>query len=361
MTSLFCMRLVAILTIGGACGFVSTSGSAQQPSSNDTQTRIEACVKQLGDDSYQVRQRAAEELLAFGLSTKAALLVAMKSDDLEIARRSQRMWSEVRIDVGWQKAQELLGDSPQARQLFDKMFIAAPDLWYELAEKPRSNESVFDDRQKWLQEAPAEKRFLHWEGDLANLLYFGLRVKSELPQKELPRFDELLRTGLTQKAIASNEAFRLLVAKWTIATSTDGPALDRLLIAMQERRSQAINIAREILQNDKAPAKEKQYALLALLTTKEADDEKLIEAALGDSSALDILFSQGQLVKSELRDVALAVQITRKGQSPGAFGFKFLRANDSTIYSPSSLGFVDSAERDAAFEKWAAFTARQTP
>lgn len=358
MALLFCMRRVAVLTLGGACLFIASS-SAQQPPSGETQTQIEAYVKQLGDDSYQVRERAAEGLRQFGLSTKAALLAAMKSEDLEVARRSRRMWSEVRIDVGWRQAQEILGDSPQARQLFDKMFLSAPNLWYELAETPRPMDSVFDDRQKWLQEAPAEKRLLHWEGDIANLLYFGLRVKSELPQKEVPRFDELLRTGRTQKAIANNEAFAQLVGRWLSETKTDGPALDRLLIAMQERRSQAIDIAREILRSDKATAKEKQYALLALLTTKEADDEKLIEEALGDSSSLDILLTEGQLVKSELRDVALAVQITRNGQSPGAFGFNYLRTDDSTIYSPSSLGFVDSAERDAAFEKWAAFTARQ--
>lgn len=357
MPFLFCMRRVAGFVLMGVCFFVATYGSAQQPSSSDTQQQIEACVKQLGDDSYQVRERAAEEILALGLSTKAALLSAMKSEDLEIARRSRRMWSEVRIDVAWRQAQDLLGDSPQARQLFDKMFLAAPDLWYELAETPRPMDSVFDDRQKCLQEAPAEQRLVHWEGDIANLFYFGLRVKSEFPQKELPRFDDLLRTGRTQRAIANNEAFRLLVGKWMSETKSDGPALDRLLVALQERRSQAVDIAREILRADGASAKEKQYALLALITTKDAEDRKLIGAALNDSSPLDILFTKGKIVKSELRDVALAVQITREGQSPGAFGFKYLRADDSTIYSPSSLGFIDAAERDAAFKKWSLFAA----
>lgn len=65
------------------------------------------------------------------------------------------------------------------------------------------------------------------------------------------------------------------------------------------------------------------------------------------------------MIKSQLRDVALAVRIARNGEDPAEFGFNYLRRNECTTYSPSSLGFRDSAERNAAFEKWAAFASRE--
>lgn len=146
---------------------------------------------------------------------------------------------------------------------------------------------------------------------------------------------------------------------WTSVTRTDGPAFDRLLIALRDRSPQAVKCAREILRDRETPAKLRQYALLALAHSNSPEDGQLIDDALNDSSSLDVLFTKGLVIKSQLRDVALAVEINRNGQNPADFGFNYLRPNDSTIYSPSSLGFRDAAERDAAFEKWSAYANRQ--
>jgi len=356
---LSCLRIVAAMVTGAACAIVAIRAEAGEPSSEETQKRIEELVQQLGNDSFQTRGRAAEELVKCGMQTKAALFEGMKSKDLEIASRCRRLWFEVRIDAGWQHVREMIGDSPRSRELFDQMFLAAPEFWYELADAPRGADVLFEERRGQLQEQLTDKLASRWEGALANLLYFGVRVKKELPQKELPRVDDLLSTGRSQKALADNEPLRRLWAEWTIMTRTDGPAFDRLLIALRDRSPRAAEIARELLREEKTPAKQRQYALLALANSNSPEDGKLIDEALNDSSSLDILFAAGLVIKSQLRDVALAVQINRNGQNPADFGFKYLRPNDSTTYSPSSLGFRDSTERDAAFKKWSAFTSRQ--
>jgi hypothetical protein len=360
MTFSSLLRLLAALMIGGAYVTAAISGETAKTAATQTQRRIEKLVAQLGDDSFQVRELAAEELLKYGLPTKASLLEGMKSDDLEIARRARRVWSEIRIEVGWQQVQQVIGDSPQARELFDQMFLAAPDFWYELAETPQTADMSFEQRRKQLQAMLTGKELGNWEGALANLLYFGVRLKNDLPEQELPRVDDLLRTGRTQQAIANNNLLSLLLDKWTRVTITDGPAFDRLLIALRDQGPQAVNIARDILRAGDASAEQKQYALLALVNSDDPEDGKLIDDALNDSTALDILFTKGQLIKSQVKDVALAVQITRCGQRPEDFGFNYLRRNEGTIYSPSSLGFIDAAEREVAFKKWLVFGNAQT-
>jgi hypothetical protein len=349
------LRICALVIVIVACATIAVTARAHEA----TEKQIEELVQQLGNDSYRARERAADELLKIGMPTKAALFAGMKSKDIEIALRCRSLWFEVRIDASWLQVREMIGDSPESRDLYDQMFLAAPAVWYELAETPRAADVLFEERRAQLQEQLKEKQAGNWEGALANLLYFGIRVKKKLPQKELPRVDDLLSTGRSQQALADIEPLRGLLDVWTSVTRTDGPAFDRLLVARQDRHPQAVEIAREILSDRETPAKQRQYALLALASSNSPEDDKLINDALNDSSPLDILFTKGLVIKSQLRDVALAVRIARNGQDPAEFGFNYLRPNECTTYSPSSLGFRDSAERKTAFEKWSAFTSRE--
>ena len=56
------LRIRAALVIVVACANVRVSASAEEV----TQTRIEELVRQLGNDSYRVRECAAAELLKCG-------------------------------------------------------------------------------------------------------------------------------------------------------------------------------------------------------------------------------------------------------------------------------------------------------
>jgi len=320
---------------------------------------VEELIDQLGSDSYFARQRAAESIIKIGMQAKPALFEAMNSQDLEIALRCRDLWSEIRIDAGWQQVRQVIGDTATSRALYDQMFLAAPTVWYGVAENPKESTILFEEFRLQLQGLLKEKQATRWAGSLANLLYFGVRAKKELPQNELRRVDDLLSAGRSQQAFSDNESLRSLLDIWLYLSKADGAAFDRLLIALRSRRPLALEIAREILGNVETPVKQRQYALLALANSNNPDDESLIDEAMSDSSSLDTLFTKGLVIESQLRDVALAVRIARNGQNPVEFGFEYLRSNETTTYSPSSLGFQDSAERNAAFEKWSNFSERQ--
>jgi hypothetical protein len=146
---------------------------------------------------------------------------------------------------------------------------------------------------------------------------------------------------------------------WADATDSDGPALDRLLGALQNNRPQARDIALNMLAGERLPAGQRQYALLALAKFKNPADDEVLQKWLTDSSPLDTLFSRGAVVKSQLRDVALAATIYRAGEDPGKFGFRYLKPDPNTLYSPSTLGFKNDEERTQAVKNWSAFAAER--
>ncbi|MEZ6056432.1 MAG: hypothetical protein R3C01_06980 [Planctomycetaceae bacterium] len=355
------MRRCVFAFLIAACANVDVTATADDVTRKQTET----LVRQLGSDSFRTRENAEDELLKLGLLSKAALFAGMNSQDNETALRCRRIWSVIRIDAGlqqgWEQLREIIGDAPESREFFDQMFQAAPEYWCGFVESPKEAQTLFEERRKELQEQLRKGKGGNWEAGLANLLHAGVRAKTEAPQEELPRVDELLCLGRSQLALESREPLRRLLKEWKSRTNADGPPFDRLLLALRERQPQAADIARELLRDSKTPAKQRQYALLTLTNTDNAEDDKLIDLALEDSSSLDMLFSNGILITSQLRDVALAVKIHRKGLNPADFGFNSLRPDDLTTYSLPSLGFSDSTARNEAFENWSAFNSQPQP
>jgi hypothetical protein len=352
--------LAAIWTLAAWC-WISTVAGAEEPVTDSPPATAEQLVGQLGDDSYESRERASRQLLEIGLEARAALDGGMRHPDAEIAFRCRRLWDEVRILAGWQQVRPVVGDSPEARALYHLMFLADPALWYELAENPKSLDGLFPERRAQLQQTLKEGPAGTWilEGALANAFYFGVLAKQARPEQELESMEDLLRAGRCQQALKDNDALSDLWDLWAKATASDGPALDRLLAALQNQRPEARDIAREMLADERIPATQRQYAVLALAKAQNPEDDELIRNALQDASPLDTLFSRGAVIKSQLRDVALAATIYRAGEDPGKFGFSYLKPDPNTLYSPSTLGFKNDEERKQAIKNWSAFAAER--
>jgi hypothetical protein len=360
-------RLADVLTIAAWC-CLATAARAEEPATDAPRATAQQLVAQLGDASFEQRERASRQLLEFGLEARAALDEGMRHPDAEIAFRCRRLWDEVRFLAGWQQVSLIVGDSPAARALYDKMFLADPALWYQLAETPGPMDGLFPERRARLEQAvkQAQVPAVLLEGTLANAFYFGLLAKQANPQQELERLDDLLRFGTSRQALKDNEVLGDLWGLWAKATDigpevmeSDGPALDRLLGALQNNRPQARDIALNMLAEERIPAGQRQYALLALAKFKNPADDEVIQKWLNDSSPLDTLFSRGTVVKSQLRDVALAAAIYHAGQDLGAFGFGYAKPDPNTLYSPSTLGFKNEEERAQAVKKWSAFAAER--
>jgi hypothetical protein len=62
--------------------------------------RIEALVARLGDDSYEVREKAAADLVALGPSATPLLHQATRSDDIEVVRRAEKCLQQIEKTSG---------------------------------------------------------------------------------------------------------------------------------------------------------------------------------------------------------------------------------------------------------------------
>jgi hypothetical protein len=356
---------IAILFGFSLCGLIAQT-RADDGSPVDLQSPVEELVQQLGSDSYDARELASRQILKRGLPAKTALLAGLRHPDPEIAFRCRRLWDEVRMQAGWEQVRDVIGDSPESKALFRTMFLADSAMWSDLAEKPRPFETVSAERmyagqKDRLQQGLKKGDLPFWaiEGALANLFYFGVQAKRDNPQQELPSVEDLLNTGRCQYALKNSESLRDVWDLFAKATATDGPALDRLMSALRTGNPQSSVIARSMLGDQQVSAKQRQYAILALAKSKSVEDEKLIRQVLGDTSALDTLFKKGVLIKSQLRDVALATLIYRAGQDPREYGFVDLKPDPVTLYSPSSLGFKNDEDRARALKTWNDFAARR--
>jgi HEAT repeat protein len=65
----------------------------------DGEARLRKLVKDLGDDEFEVRQKAVEGLVALGLRARAALRAALKDPDLEVRLRAQRCLDQIDKDA----------------------------------------------------------------------------------------------------------------------------------------------------------------------------------------------------------------------------------------------------------------------
>ena len=85
---------------------VVASSQEDTPEERELAPRIEALIHELGDGRYAARQRAAEELRKIGYPAVAALEVATRSDDPEVAETARLILKDARLGVtsAWPKA-----------------------------------------------------------------------------------------------------------------------------------------------------------------------------------------------------------------------------------------------------------------
>lgn len=68
--------------------------------------RILALIKQLGDETFEVREKASTELIALGAAAVPFLKEALKDGDLEVVRRAERCLKEIAKEPGKKEADE---------------------------------------------------------------------------------------------------------------------------------------------------------------------------------------------------------------------------------------------------------------
>ena len=374
-------RIVGQLTLA----IVGVVGSlyAGETANSVSPIEMDKLVQQLGDESFVRRERATQALSESGVAARRSLLAGIQGTQPEIRWRCARLWKAVQdldfqeranaflneLDAnnshefpGWARYRAVLGSSRDARELFLAMQQADPVLWAELDGEAAPSQALFSYRAAQLQmllRDPAQRNGIA-SGSAATILFLAVENRQNTPPGATATVNAMLELSLVQDMLKQYPSFRELWVMWRATIIDDRPVYERLMTALRNNlKDEAQDAARTLLTAQDVPAIQKQYALLALANSKSPVDLGLIQKHLADPSPIDTYFTRGVVIKSQLRDVALAALILGVGKDPKEFGFAYLRQDANTIYSPSTLGFRDSAERDAALEKWLAYASRQ--
>jgi hypothetical protein len=380
------LLLFASLLIPAVCSADAPQAAGQSAPSAD-EAHISALVRQLGDASYAVRQRASKQLIELGIKTRPLLLEALTDDDAEVRARARQVLSRVNdadflarlaafendLDGRghltlpcWDRFSRLYGQDEVARTLFVEMQRCERDLLEALDRDPKLASELFVSRVKTLFESMQVRAALQPGSPGTELgTACALIMVSGDEQVTIPDFEANQLFTLIGKPFESNlggekgPALKKMLGVWIVHNSSPNLARQNLSVAFQLDLTEGLELALKLLANDGGAqqAGTRQDALLAIGRWGNHKHIALVEPLLNDTSPCTPQ-QAGEGHQSQVRDVALAVLIHLSGQELKDYNLEHIQTNNKMLYQPGTIAFADAASRTQALEKWKRWAAK---
>jgi hypothetical protein len=338
-------------------------------------------VRQLGDRSYQVRQRAELALTQLGIPAKDALMAGLRDTDAEVRARCRRVLVTVleldcqaRIEAfaadtqgtadhglpGWDRYRALVGEGPAARQLFVEMQRAESELLESAAADPASIGGVLEGRcaevQRQLYQPNGEERQPLSVGSVAALIFVAGDAEVPLTDRIGSYLNNFCYQPMPQQALSSgafSEPFKKLLGVWVGRNTGNINSYQSLDLALRHDLRQGLQPAMSMVRNHGGQQPYMlQNAILAVGKFGDRSHMPALEPLLDNNGQLGSYSQSGMTLKTEIRDVALAVLLHLSGQDLKEYGLTHAQKNSQYLFIASTLGFVNNAQRDAALKKW---------
>jgi hypothetical protein len=338
-------------------------------------------VRQLGADRFEDREQASRALVERGLEAQAALVEGSRSGDAEIRFRSRRAWAViVKVDLytrlaafaadaedqkehqipGWERFRDGFGRDRAARELYVEMQRSEFELLALAESNPARAAEQFRERTAELQFLASNPLQQPLEiGRTSALLFVGSDPRIKLTQEALLPVYGFVNQPAFQRELLGGERSALsrkLLGAWISRHTDSATAYQNLHLAMRfnlkEGLAPALNLARR---GGEAP--QQLYALLAIGKLGGREHLAAVLPALENKTVGATGQWNHQMVKTEVRDVALAVAVHLTGQTPGDYGFQRAQAHPALLYNVHSLGFQENERREAALKKWSTWAA----
>lgn len=392
--------------------------AGNSPERSPQSERALALVRQLGDPSFPVREKAGAELFRLGLSAREALTLGASDVDPEVRRSCRGLLPAVlesdrkfRVEAfladkdckkqhdlpGWDRFKGITGDNSAARKLFAEVmkgdggrFLADYDAAWgrrqAAAPKPEGKggpagtsapdpaADLFLGRCQMLQERmygnmrmggfrnPGTSPQITL-GEVASVLFVASDSRLHLPPNAgwvVPQFlyQPAPREGLTQGPQPS--PFRKLLLEWMKSQTDENGMQQVFYLAINLDIKEALDVAVKALREKSAKGHGLGMAMIVVGKLGNKEHLALLEPYLADNTPLGTFRFNDLNISTEMRDVALAVSVKLTGQQHRDYDFPFMKMGQNMIdQSPYYLGFTAPAQRDAAFKKWRSWQAAQ--
>ncbi|MBX7075242.1 MAG: hypothetical protein K1X71_19040 [Pirellulales bacterium] len=372
-------RLAIVVAVLAVAPYAHGGATADQPAA----AQPSQWIAQLGDDSFAVRQRATRELEQLGRAAKEALLTGLKNQDPEIRARCRRILAVV-LDLdlearlsrfaaatdsaapldqplpGWVRFEQQIGGDIRARQLFVEMLRAEAHLFEASEGDPKLLGPLLQARCEQLQqsafESDARNRKLVSVGSVAALFFIGSHPEVTTGDSFVSYLHTFSYQPTFQAAMLNSdkaESLRKILGSWISRPAGAINSYQNFMLSLQFGLKEGLSPAMTMLRDGGAQPHMAQYAMLLVgRFAGKKEGLPLIAPFLTDHSLLGSYSINDQEVRTELRDVALAVLVHLTEQDHASYGFDHLQKNGQTVFQPVTAGFSDPAKRAAAFQRW---------
>ena len=390
---------IALGTLVAGVGLsVWTPGFAQQAAveTKPPEEQIKELIVQLSDDSYTVRQAAAERLLEVGLDAREQLQAVADGPDPETRAAASRLLTLIeksefkrRLDAfaadtdgrqgltmpGWEPFRKLIGDDEIGRAMFVEMqrheAALLADIFGNRASQPeRRWEERLQKLVSW-QASPINRNAAPPLGSCATVLFLGclpeLNVSDRIAAYQVhlvqrPPVVEAIKPGSTREGI------RRVVVAWILNCPNRNEQLldQRLTLARAQDIKEAAPLALQIagagpeFLTVSPGLRARAILTVGQLGTPDMADE--LEPLLDDTTIYGQLAPAHPVpaITIQIRDVALIAMLHLTDQSPIDYGFTDIRRTGARHDELTILGLPNDESRASAAAKWRAWKEART-
>lgn len=358
--------------------------AAAPQSDQALQAQIAARIAELGDEQFAVRERATAELVRLGPPVRSQVLHTLAAtSDPEVQARCRRILEVVfevdfrrRLEAfaadeegklqhglpGWERFRELVGESAADRELFVEMQRAEAALMECAQGDPAKVGELLDARCAWLQvqmsgQAGPVRRGPSL-GTVAAMLFAASAQGAKVTEQGAAYLYGFCHQPVVRAALTGGprvDGLKRLLGAWIASVKDTGMVHQSIYLAMMYELPEGLPIALELLAKESLPLHLRQQALLAVGRLGNRQHLQAVLPYLKDEALLSITQDgqdPKQRIRTEVRDLALAVAVKLTEQNHAHYGFQRLRTNPYLLYDVNSLGFLTQSQRDAALAAW---------
>ena len=350
---------------------------------------VDQLIKQLGDPSFTVRENATESLAELGIRAQQELKRALLNPDLEIRMRAHRillksLQSEFAAKIaafisdvdgkqehdlpGWKQFRKTIGSDRNTRILFADMMRRESEI-LESFETGKNLEPALFKRLAELRPGNGINRPTQAHpATLAALLFVASESKLATNTTLFSQFYSLLNYSSTKQMIQGSrhkdillKMISQLVLKETSKTSHYYPIMLTLNYNME---TTGLTLGRRLLKAQPASFSTTQYAAIAVARFGSQEDISLLLPHLKNVSVCHTWSNpqiQPGVIKTQVRDVILALLIHMTKQDHKEYGFELLRTTPTTLFHTYTCGFTTEEKREAAQAKWTSWYKKNQP
>ncbi|QDT04071.1 hypothetical protein K227x_24570 [Rubripirellula lacrimiformis] len=367
----------SLVVCGNLVGLVhSLPRCAAAPPSGDVAVPVtaEVWVRRLSADSFHTRQTASQRLLDLAMSdvddASSSVIVALRSGlsdpcveirlaadellrqieqsklDRQIDQLKNPRTPAAKIDLpGWDRFSRLMGDDDVARQLFATIAAEHPRL---LGDRAAVTEMVSQwTSPRWDPYRMSPQDHVRW----SLLLWLDIEDAGRGQNRLSSRIGMSLSHAPMgpDPCTIEGSAIQRLISRWIQSEGHTPTARNNLVIAMRYRcHDQAHWLSEQMLES---PALSASATVTAMLTTSVLGHPQLhqhLVNRVGDQRTAHVwqtVHAGKNKIRTQVRDVAIALMLYHQGLDPRDFGFRELEADPLLIFRDQSLGFASESDR----------------